>query len=222
MDEDHSVMVDIVLPKDQPVNACERLLYGDYGGKRVEIQLLKDPDDNCEAVVNEMYRSTASIQHPNVLRVYGPCEVDREGCGRPEYGLAVDETDGDATVMWEMSPRKRLRFIAQLAAAVEYLHSIGIVGLGIKLSRVRVKAGNCVLAIYKTADMIDHERAVVGGTARPHRMLFASDKKGEAAEEVGDEVTRPGGSSDLSDTVVTFHGQADESIEDVEPDSGST
>lgn len=106
--------------------------------------------------VNRQIDLWMSMRHPNILRLYGVCTLDK-GPNPPTYFVSPWMKHRDAVTYCKAKPKAdRLRIIYDVAKGLEYLHSVNIMHGGLQGSNVLVTLnGNAVLSDFSLSKVLD-------------------------------------------------------------------
>lgn len=160
-------------------------------GMYAAVKLPRLATDAARAGIAREARMLAQLQHPNIV---GVLDAGQMADGRPfllmEYvsGLELDAwLDGAGS----MSPKRTLRVLKQVAAAIDYLHAQNIVHADIKPSNILIdpRAHDFVklvdFGIAYSADQAEGRRGVLGTPAYMAPEQARGDACGPAIDVYG-------------------------------------
>lgn len=116
--------------------------------RSVAIKVIREDRESLE-IVRRLHREAgimAQLRHPNIVAVHD-VGVARDGSGRPVHFIAMDFIGGEtfASAFPSASREERLRMLEEVARAVAYAHSKGILHRDLKPENVLIDSERKVL-----------------------------------------------------------------------------
>lgn len=141
------------------------LAESERAGDMVVLKVLKDSPDDSQAHHHferflQEYELISTIRHPNVVRIYDLGIADDHAYIAMEYFPLGDLR---AHIAKSLEPAAALKYLAQMAAALEVVHDVGVLHRDLKPGNIMVRAdGSLALIDFGLAKQVDVKADMTG------------------------------------------------------------